>query len=157
MALPVTDQLITQMMTENVRTTPTTPMEGNVSRPLIVSDLLSAMKDVNFSQLMTEYGNMSGNPSKESTPMITGLMKESVKVPETPLEQEKKIKEPAVATGGPAQSAEEIDMAVEDMSPENVSVPTPMKDAMATNTMAPLGTLTDQNTGLMSNTSQQIA
>ena len=28
MALPVTDQLITQMMTENVRTTPTTPMEG---------------------------------------------------------------------------------------------------------------------------------
>jgi len=157
MALPVTDQLITQMMTENVRTTPTTPMEGNVSRPLIVSDLLSAMKDVNFSQLMTEYGNMSGNPSKESTPMITGLMKESAKVPETPLEQEQKIEEPAVATGGPAQSAEEIDMAVEDMSPENVSVPTPMKDAMATNTMAPLGTLTDQNTGLMSNTSQQIA
>ena len=73
------------------------------------------------------------------------------------LEQEQKIEEPAVATGGPAQSAEEIDMAVEDMSPENVSVPTPMKDAMATNTMAPLGTLTDQNTGLMSNTTQQIA
>lgn len=152
MALPVTDQLITQMMTENVRTTPTTPMEGNVSRPLIVSDLLSAMKDVNFSQLMTEYGNMSGNPSKESTPMITGLMKESAKVPETPLEQEQKIEEPAVATGGPAQSAEEIDMAVEDMAPENVSVPTPMSDALANNTMAPLGTLTDQNTGLMSNT-----
>ena len=39
MALPVTDQLITQMMTENVRTSPTTPMEGNVSRPMIVSDL----------------------------------------------------------------------------------------------------------------------
>jgi len=151
MALPVTDQLITQMMTENVRTTPTTPMEGNVSRPLIVSDLLSAMKDVNFSQLMGEYGSISGNPSKESTPMITGLMKESVKVPETPLEQEQKIEEPAVATGRPAQSAEEIDMAVEDMAPENVSVPTPMSDALANNTMAPLGTLTDQNTGLMSN------
>ena len=40
MALPVTDQLITQMMKENVRTQPTTPMEGNVSRPMIVSDLL---------------------------------------------------------------------------------------------------------------------
>ena len=152
MALPVTDQLITQMMTENVRTSPTTPMEGNVSRPLIVSDLLSAMKDVNFSQLMGEYGSISGNPSKESTPMITGLMKESVKVPETPLEQEQKVKEPVVATGGPAQSTEEIDMAVEDMSPENIDVPTPMSDAMANNTMAPLGTLTDQNTGLMSNT-----
>jgi hypothetical protein len=152
MALPVTDQLITQMMTENVRTSPTTPIEGNVSRPLIVSDLLSAMKDVNFSQLMGEYGSISGNPSKESTPMITGLMKESVKVPETPLEQEQKVKEPVVATGGPAQSVEEIETAVEDMSPENIDVPTPMSDAIASNTMAPLGTLTDQNTGLMSNT-----
>ena len=38
MALPVTDQLITQMMREDVNTQPTTPMEGNVSRPLIISD-----------------------------------------------------------------------------------------------------------------------
>ena len=152
MALPVTDQLITQMMTENVRTTPTTPMEGNVSRPLIVSDLLSAMKDVNFSQLMTEYGNISGTPSKETTPMITGLMKESVKVPETPLKQEQKV-----ATGKPAQTPQQINKAVENMAPENVSVPTPMTDAMASNTMAPLGTLTEQNGGLMSNTTQQIA
>ena len=38
------------------------------------------------------------------------------------------------------------------MSPENIDVPTPMSDAIASNTMAPLGTLTDQNTGLMSNT-----
>jgi len=157
MALPVTDQLITQMMTENVRTSPTTPMEGNVSRALITKDLLSAMKDINFSQLLGEYGSISGNPSKESTPMITGLMKESVKVLETPLEQEQKVKEPVVATGGPAQSAEEIETAVEDMSPENIDVPTPMSDAMASNTMAPLGTLTDQNTGLMSNATQQIA
>tara|TARA_R110001606_G_scaffold318362_1_gene465204 strand:+ start:381 stop:839 length:459 start_codon:yes stop_codon:yes gene_type:complete len=152
MALPVTDQLITQMMTENVRTSPTTPMEGNVSRPLIVSDLLSAMKDVNFSQLMGEYGSISGNPSKESTPMITGLMKESVKVPETPLKQEQKV-----ATGTPAQTPQQINKAVENMAPENVSVPTPMTDAMANNTMAPLGTLTEQNGGLMSNTTQQIA
>ena len=152
MALPVTDQLITQMMTENVRTSPTTPMEGNVSRPLIVSDLLSAMKDVNFSQLMGEYGSISGNPSKESTPMISGLMKESAQVPETPLAQEQKV-----AMGGPAQTVEEIETAVEDMSPENIDVPTPMSDAMASNTMAPLGTLTDHNTGFMSNATQQIA
>jgi len=152
MALPVTDQLITQLQTESVKTPPTMAMEGNVSRPLIIKDLLSAMKDVNFSQLVGEYGSISGNPSKESTPMITGLMKESVKVPETPLEQEQKVKEPVVATGGPAQSVEEIETAVEDMSPENIDVPTPMSDAIASNTMAPLGTLTDQNTGLMSNT-----
>jgi len=147
MALPVTDQLITQLQTESVKTPPTMAMEGNVSRPLIIKDLLSAMKDVNFSQLMGEYGSISGNPSKESTPMITGLMKESVKVPETPLKKEQKV-----ATGGPAQSVEEIETAVEDMSPENIDVPTPMSDAIASNTMAPLGTLTDQNTGLMSNT-----
>ena len=152
MALPVTDQLITQLQTESVKTPPTMAMEGNVSRPLIVSDLLSAMKDVNFSQLMGEYGSISGNPSKESTPMISGLMKESAQVPETPLAQEQKV-----ATGGPAQTVEEIETAVEDMSPENIDVPTPMSDAMASNTMAPLGTLTDQNTGLMSNATQQIA
>ena len=157
MALPVTDQLITQLQTESVKTPPTMAMEGNVSRPLIIKDLLSAMKDVNFSQLVGEYGSISGNPSKESTPMITGLMKESVKVPETPLEQEQKVKEPVVATGGPAQSVEEIETAVEDMSPENIDVPTPMSDAIASNTMAPLGTLTEQNTGLMSNATQQIA
>ena len=84
MALPVTDQLITQMMTENVRTIPTTEMEGNVTRPLIISDLMKAQKDINFSQLMTEYGNIAGLPSKDATPLTKGLMKESPKVPETP-------------------------------------------------------------------------
>jgi hypothetical protein len=152
MALPVTDQLITQMMTENVNTAPTTPMEGNVSRGLIANDLVVALGDKTFSQLLQEYGSMSGSPSKESTPMISGLMKESAQVPETPLKKEQKV-----ATGGPAPTVEEIDTAVEDMSPENINVPTPMSDAMASNTMAPLGTLTDQNTGLMSNATQQIA
>ena len=152
MALPVTDQLITQMMTENVNTAPTTPMEGNVSRGLIANDLVVALGDKTFSQLLEEYGSMSGLPNKKSTPMITGLMKESAQVPETPLKQEQKV-----ATGGPAQTVEEIDTAVEDMSPENINVPSPMSDAMASNTMAPLGTLTEQNTGLMSDTTQQIA
>ena len=152
MSSPVTDQLITQLQTESVGIPPTMAMEGNVSRGLVANDLSVALGDRTFSQLLQEYGNISGNPSKESTPMITGLMKESVKVPETPLEQEQKVKEPVVATGGPAQTVEEIETAVEDMSPENIDVPTPMSDAMASNTMAPLGTLTDQNTGLMSNT-----
>ena len=140
MALPVTDQLITQMMTENVRTSPTTPMEGNVSRPLIVSDLLSAMKDVNFSQLMEQYGNIAGAPSKKSTPLTQGLMKEeSTKAPPTPLKQE--------------TQAEEI------VAPE---VPTPMKDAMAMNTLAPTGSIEQpekpiEDMGLMSDATQQIA
>ena len=146
MALPVTDQLITQMMTENVRTSPTTAMEGNVSRPLIVSDLLSAMKDVNFSQLMEQYGSIAGSPSKQSTPMTQGLMKEeSPQVPATPLAQE--------------NQTETLNPTEEIVTPE---VPTPMTDAMAMNTLAPTGAmelpeLPTEDTGLMSNTTQQIA
>jgi len=152
MALPTTQGLTTQLQNESVRNQPTTPMDGNVTRPMLIADLLKAMRDVNFSQLIEEYGSMAGMKNEKDTPLINSLMSEKEKVPATPLQTET-----AVATGGPAQSAEEIDMAVEDMSPENVSVPTPMTDALANNTMAPLGTLTEQNGGLMSDTPQQIA
>tara|TARA_R100001443_G_scaffold11049_1_gene20698 strand:+ start:337 stop:777 length:441 start_codon:yes stop_codon:yes gene_type:complete len=146
MALPVTDQLITQMMTENVRTQPTIPMEGNVSRPMIVNDLLKAMKDVNFSQLMDEYGSMAGQSKSETKPLTTGLMQqEGPKVPETPLEE--------------AQPTEQQTQQVEQ---EEIAVPTPMSDAMAMNTMAPTGVIeqpqqTEEPMGLMSNATQQIA
>ena len=128
MALPVTDQLITQMMTENVTTQPTTPMEGNVSRPLIVSDLLSAMKDVNFSQLIEQYGNMAGVPTENDKPMTRGLMNQ-----------------PSAQNAQPQE--------------EEIQVPTPMKNAMAMNTLAPTGSIEqpEQNAGLMSDTTQQIA
>ena len=135
MALPVTDQLITQMMTENVRTIPTTEMEGNVTRPLIISDLIKAQKDINFKQLMEEYGSMAGLPPKDATPLTTGLMKESPKVPETPLEQI------------PQQE-------------EQIETPKPMTQAMAMNTLAPTDTVElpkKEDTGLMSNATQQIA
>ncbi len=146
MALPVTDQLITQMMTENVRTQPTTPMEGNVSRPMIVADLLSAMRDVNFNQLMEQYGNIAGSPSKKSTPMTQGLMKEqSPQVPPTPLKQDQ------VQVTEKPQTQEQTPQIEEE-----IQVPTPMKNAMAMNTLAPTGSI-EEDKGLMSNTSQQIA
>ena len=138
MALPVTDQLITQMMTENVRTVPTTEMEGNVTRPLIISDLIKAQKDINFSQLMSEYGSMSGFPSEEVTPLTKGLMKESPKAPATPLKQSQTM---------PQQEAQ-------------IEVPKPMTQAMAMNTLAPSGAVElpkKEETGLMSNATQQIA
>ena len=139
MALPVTDQLITQMMTENVRTIPTTEMEGNVTRPLIISDLIKAQKDVNFSQLVTEYANMAGLSSKDATPLTKGLMEESPKVPETPLKQSQTT----------AQTKKPIE------------TPKPMTQAMAMNTLAPSGTVElpkkKEDTGLMSNATQQIA
>lgn len=146
MALPVTDQLITQMMTENVRTQPTTPMEGNVSRPMIVADLLSAMRDVNFSQLMEQYGNIAGASSKKSTPMTQGLMREqSSQVPPTPLKRDQ------VQTTEQPQTQEQTPQIEEE-----IQVPTPMKNAMAMNTLAPTGSI-EEDKGLMSNTSQQIA
>ena len=152
MALPTTTQLSNQMMNESVRETPKSPMDGNVTTPMIISDLLKAMKDVNFNQLMEEYGSMAGERDTKVTTMTNALMAERERVPATPLQTET-----AVPTGAPAQTPQEIDAAVEDMAPENVKAPTPMSDAMAQNTMAPLGTLTEQNTGLMSNTTQQIA
>lgn len=153
MALPVTDQLITQMMTENVRTQPTVPMEGNVSRPMIVGDLLKAMKDVNFSQLMNEYGNMAGQAKPETKPLTTGLMQqEGPKVPDTPLEEAQPTRQQTAPVDQPQQ--EEIQ--------EEIAVPTPMSDAMAMNTMAPAGVIeqpqqTEEPMGLMSNATQQIA
>jgi len=138
MALPVTDQLITQMMTENVRTIPTTEMEGNVTRPLIIGDLIKAQKDINFKQLMDEYGNMAGLPTENVTPLTKGLMEESPKVPETPLKQSQTV----------AQQGEQIE------------TPKPMTQAMAMNTLAPTDTVElpkKEDTGLMSNATQQIA
>jgi hypothetical protein len=152
MALPTTQGLTTQLQNESVRNQPTTPMDGNVTRPMLIADLLKAMRDVNFSQLIEEYGSIAGIRDTKATPMTNALMSERERVPATPLQTDT-----PVATGGPAQTPQEIETAVEDMAPENISVPTPMTDAMASNTMAPLGTLTEQNGGLMSNTTQQIA
>ena len=150
MALPVTDQLITQMMTENVRTQPTVPMEGNVSRPMIVGDLLKAMRDVNFSQLMDEYGSMAGQAKSETKPLTTGLMQQEVtKVPDTHLEETQ-------------QQTAPVDQPQQEEIQEEIAVPTPMSDAMAMNTMAPTGVIeqpqqTEEPMGLMSNATQQIA
>ena len=134
MALPVTDQLITQMMTESVGTSPTTPMEGNVSRPLIIKDLLSAMKDVNFSQLVKEYGSMSGLPSENATPMVNALMAKKEQVPETPLKKAEdttpSVLPPPMPSGG-------------------IKVPTPMTNAMAMNTLSPTNSIVDKKSGLM--------
>ena len=147
MALPTTQSLTTQLQNESVRTQPTTPMDGNVTRPMLIADLLKSMRDVNFSQLMEQYGNIAGATKKETTPMTAGLMKDTApKVPATPLKEEQ------VKETGPLQTQ---DVQTEQ---EEIQVPTPMKNAMAMNTLAPSGAIEqNENTGLMSNTPQQIA
>ena len=140
MALPTTQALTTQIQNESVRTEPTTAMDGNVTRPMLIADLLKAMRDVNFSQLVEEYGSMAGIRSKDSTPMTNALMAESEKVPATPLQTE--------------TSANQTAPTVVDEIVEPIDVPTPMTDAKENVTLSPTGTV---NVGLMSDTPQQIA
>ena len=140
MALPTIESVTNQMLNESVREQPTVAMKGNVTRPMIIGDLLSAMNDVNFRELVEEYGSMVGIRSEASTPMTTALMKESPKVPETP----KAETAPTKTTPTP----------VVDEITEPINVPTPMTDAKENVTLSPTGTV---NTGLMSNTTQQIA
>ena len=141
MALPTIENVTNQMLNESVREQPSVNMKGNVTRPMLVADLLKAMRDVNFKQLVDEYGSMAGIRTEEATPMTTALMAERPRVPETPKE--------TAQSAAPAPVVDEI--------AEPISVPTPMGDAMANQTMSPTNSIINQNVGLMSNGTQQTA
>ena len=144
MALPTIENVTNQMLNESVREQPSVNMKGNVTRPMLVADLLKAMRDVNFSQLISEYGSMAGITNNETMPMTQSLMAEAPKVPASPKDR--------------VDSAEKsVSAPVVDEIAETIDVPTPMTDAMANKTMSPTGTVQEQNTGLMSDTTQQIA
>ena len=144
MALPTIENVTNQMLNESVREQPSVNMKGNVTRPMLVADLLKAMRDVNFSQLISEYGSMAGIRNEETTPMTKSLMSDAPKVPASPKDRTDSVQRVAQAP-------------VVDEIAESIDVPTPMADAMANRTMSPTGTVQEQNTGLMSNTTQQIA
>ena len=86
---------------------------------------------------------MAGIRDTKITPMTNALMAEREKIPATPLQTETTDK------SVPAPVVDEI--------VEKIDVPTPMLDAKENATLSPTGTITEQNTGLMSNTTQQIA
>tara|TARA_R110000803_G_scaffold39601_8_gene85455 strand:+ start:778 stop:1212 length:435 start_codon:yes stop_codon:yes gene_type:complete len=121
MALPVTQQLTDQLNKESVGDTPTTPMDGNVSRPQLISDLLSAMKDINFSELVGEYSAMAGTPNTDANATTNpGLMAE-IQTPATPLATQKSQQE----------AQEEVPQGDPDfIVPAPEDIPTPMTDAM---------------------------
>ena len=143
MALPTTQSLTSQLQNESVRMQPTTPMDGNVTRPMLIADLLKSMRDVNFNQLIEEYGSMAGIRDTKATPMTNALMSEKERVPATPLETQ---------TSAPKTPATVVDEIA-----QPIAVPTPMSNAMAQNNMSPIGSIEEQQTGLMSNAPQQIA
>ena len=142
MALPTIESVTNQMLNESVREQPAVNMKGNVTRPMLVADLLKAMRDVNFSQLISEYGSMAGITNNETMPMTQSLMAEAPKVPASP-----KDRVDSAEKSAPAPVVDEI--------AEPIDVPTPMTDAKENVTLSPTGTVVNQNIGLMSNGTQQ--
>jgi|TARA_R100000656_G_scaffold9489_1_gene10337 hypothetical protein len=139
MALPVTEQLTNQLQTESVGEVPDSGMEGNVTRSGMIGELISSLKDVHFSQLVNEFGNIAGMVSADKKPMTTALMAEREQVPQTPLK--------ADDTTPPVQPT-----APPPIPPEEIKVPTPMSDAMAMTKLSPIvptGSVVEQNNGLM--------
>ena len=139
MALPVTEQLTNQLQTESVGEVPDSGMEGNVTRSGMIGELISSLKDVHFSQLVNEFGNMAGMVSADKKPMTTALMAEREQVPQTPLK--------ADDTTPPVQPTVPPPVPLED-----IKVPTPMSDAMAMTKLSPIvptGSVVEQNNGLM--------
>jgi len=76
MAIATTGIMKDQLMREPLDTTPEAGMEGGVNRPSIVSDLMDAMKDLDFRQLMEQYAAMSGQNVATSRPLTSQMMKE---------------------------------------------------------------------------------
>ena len=135
MATQPIENLKQPLMQSIVRQQPETNMEGNVTNASVVKNLLDAMKDLNFNDLVNTFANMSATQSpvetkKEST---EGLMAE-IKTPPTPKEVQ--------------DSAEKDTTQEQFVSPD---APTPVSDAMKMSQIyrpAP-NVEQDTNTGLM--------
>ena len=78
MAITTTGIMKDQLMREPLDTTPEAGMEGGVNRPSIVSDLMEAMKDLDFRQLMEQYAAMTGQNVAASRPLTNQLMQEEM-------------------------------------------------------------------------------
>ena len=76
MAITTTGIMKDQLMREPLDTTPETGMEGGVNRPSIAEDLMEAVRDLDFRQLMEQYAAMSGQSVAASRPLTTQLMQE---------------------------------------------------------------------------------
>ena len=76
MAIATTGIMKSQLMKEPLDTTPEAGMEGGVNRPSIVGDLMSAMKDLDFRQLVEQYAAMTGQNVSMSRPLTNQMMKE---------------------------------------------------------------------------------
>jgi len=76
MAISTTGIMRDQLMKTPEDTTPEAGMEGGVTRASIATDLMSAMKDLDFKQLVEQYAAMSGQSVSASRPLTNQMMKE---------------------------------------------------------------------------------
>ena len=132
MATQPIENLKQPLMSQIVREQPETNMEGNVTNTSIVKNLLDAMRDINFNDLVNTFADMSAvkSPVKTDTEATKGLMAE-VKTPPTPKE---------VQDSQPQQQ--------EFIAPD---APTPVSDAMKMNQVFTPTAAVEENTdtGLM--------
>jgi len=74
MAIATTGLMKQQLMRQPTDITPQTGMDGGVTRASMAGDLIRAMNDLDFKQLMQQYAAMSGQAS--ARPLTNELMKE---------------------------------------------------------------------------------
>ncbi len=74
MAITTTKDMKRQLMQNPLNTTPEMGMEGGVTRPQMVSDLVSAMRDLDFRQLMEQYAAISGQSVGVDKPLTQNMM-----------------------------------------------------------------------------------
>ena len=134
MATTATQNLTQPLMSQIVREQPEVNMEGNVTNSSIVKNLLDAMRDLNFNDLVTNFASVSGTEpiNNKETKSTEGLMAE-IKTPPTPKEVEESQE---------AQPQQEF------IAPE---APTPTSDAMKMNQVykPPAAIEENTDTGLM--------
>ena len=74
MAIATTGLMKQQLMRQPTDITPQTGMDGGVTRASMAGDLIRAMNDLDFKQLMQQYTAMSGQAS--ARPLTNEFMKE---------------------------------------------------------------------------------
>ena len=74
MAITTTGLMKQQLMRQPTDITPQTGMDGGVTRASMAGDLIKAMNDLDFKQLMQQYTAMSGQAS--ARPLTNEFMKE---------------------------------------------------------------------------------
>ena len=76
MAIETTGLMKQQLMRQPTDIVPQTAMDGGVTRPSMAGDLMTAMADVDFRQLMEQYAAISGASVSTSKPLTNQLMNE---------------------------------------------------------------------------------